>query len=157
MKHSIIALCLAASAVTAFAADPATSQSMSGSPKPPPKKSATPKKLTPAEERLVEVSNTKAKFMAAMGSCAKPEECDPDSPRKNVDLVNLLKNAEEAFVQACVQCASDKDCEEERAKIRAGRGRYGYNVCYVKGKDAKPADKKSTEKKPASPATTPPK
>ena len=97
----------------------------------------------------MEVSNTKAKFMAAMGSCAKPEECDPDSPRKNPELVNLLKSAEEAFVQACVQCATDKDCEDERAKIRSGRGRYGYNVCYVKGKGAKPADKKPAEKKPA--------
>ena len=52
--------------------------------------------------------------MAAMGSCARPEECDPESPRKNPDLVAMLKSAEEAFMEACVQCASDKDCEEER-------------------------------------------
>ncbi len=121
-----------------------------------PVKAAPQKKLTPAEERIVEVSNTKAKFMAALGSCPKPEDCDPDSPRKNQELVTLLMNAEEAFVQACVQCASDKDCEEERAKIRSGRGRFGYNVCFAKS--TKPVDKKSVEKKPAStakPAATP--
>lgn len=118
-----------------------------------PVKSAPQKKLTPAEERLADVSNTKAKFMAAVGSCPRPEECDPESPRKNPDLVSMVKNAEEAFVQACIQCASDKDCEEERAKIRSGRGRFGYNVCYAKS--AKPADKKGTEKKPAAPAKAP--
>ena len=118
-----------------------------------PVKAAPQKKLTPAEERLVEVSNTKAKFMAAMGSCARPEECDPDSPRKNPDLVNMLKGAEEAFMGACVQCASDKDCEEERVKIRSGKGRFGYNVCFAKS--TKPVDKKATEKKPAAPAKAP--
>ena len=118
-----------------------------------PVKTAPPKKLTPAEERLVEVSNTKAKFMAAMGSCPKPEDCDPESPRRNPELVTMLQNAEDAFMQACAQCASDKDCEEERAKIRSGRGRFGYNVCVAKS--AKPTDKKAAEKKPAEPAKAP--
>jgi hypothetical protein len=162
MKRALLALVLAALAVTALAADPPSSSSMSGSPKPPPAKSTkkAPAKLTPAQERLVEVQNAKAKFMAAVGSCAKPEECDRASPRKNTELVALLKSAEDVFMEACVQCASDKDCEEERDKILGGKGRYGYNVCVAKGTkttDKKSAEKKAAEKKPtttAKPAAT---
>ena len=146
MKRTLVSI-----AVLSFATCALAQEQMPAPAPRKPVKSAPQKKLTPAEERLVEVSNTKAKFMAAMGSCAKPEECDPESPRKNPELVTMLKNAEEAFVQACVQCATDKDCEEERVKIRSGKGRFGYNVCFVKS--TKPA-----EKKPAStskPATTP--
>jgi hypothetical protein len=159
MKHTTLVLLLAFFASGAGAADPAASQPMSGTPKtaPPSKKSAAPPKLTPTEERLLAVSNTKAKFLAAVGSCPRPEECDPDSPRKNPELVNLVKSAEDAFMEACAQCATDKACEEERTRIRSGKGRFGYNVCAAtqgKSADKKGADKKatSTTKPPAAPS-----
>ena len=148
MKRTLVSI-----AVLSFATWALAQEQMPAPAPRKPVKAAPQKKLTPAEERLVEVSNTKAKFMAAMGSCARPEECDPESSRKNPELVNMLKNAEDAFMEACVQCASDKDCEEERAKIRSGRGRFGYNVCFAKS--TKPADKKAAEKKPAAPAKAP--
>ncbi len=149
MKRILIAL----AALSFFTGALAQEQMPAPAPRKP-VKSAPPKKLTPAQERLVEVSNTKAKFMAAMGSCPKPEDCDPESPRRNKELVTMLKNAEDAFMEACVQCASDKDCEDERVKIRSGKGRFGYNVCFMKG--AKPADTKPAEKKPAATAKPPP-
>jgi hypothetical protein len=150
MMRQILVLVLSVAATVAVAADPTTSQSMSGAPKPPPKKASTskPKPLTTAEQRIMDVQAAKAKFMSAVGACAKPDDCDPASPRKNPELVSLLKGAEQVFMDACVQCASDKDCEDERAKIREGKGRYGYNVCVAKGTGTKPTDKKTPEKKP---------
>jgi hypothetical protein len=41
----------------------------------------------------------------------------------------MVQQAEEAFLQACLQCAADATCEQERARIRDGRGRFGYNAC----------------------------
>jgi hypothetical protein len=65
----------------------------------------------------------------------------------------MLQGAEDAFMEACAQCATDKDCEQERDKIRSGRGRFGYNVCVAKA--AKPADKKPAAKPAAAPAPAP--
>jgi hypothetical protein len=143
MKRLLLALSALAIALSALAEDT----------KPAPKKvPASPAKPSPAEQRIRDVSTAKAAFMAALGSCPRPEDCDPDSPRRNPELTAMLKDAEEAFMEACAQCASDKACEEERAKIRDGHGRFGYNVCAVNA--PKGTDKKAPEKKPA-PATKP--
>jgi hypothetical protein len=75
----------------------------------------------------------------------------------------MLKHGEEAFMEACVQCATDKDCEQERDRIRAGKGRMGFNVCQPPGTKPKGTDsgKKSTPTgggdKKSAPATPPPK
>ena len=50
--------------------------------KPPPKGKA---KATPAQIQAVKTA--KAGFMAAMGSCPRPENCDPASKDKNPELV----------------------------------------------------------------------
>jgi len=97
--------------------------------------------------------------MAAVAACPKAEDCNPDSPRKNPELVGLLKDAEAMFVEACAQCATDGVCEEERGRIRAGRGRMGSNVCVPDAdKAAKSGDKKpAPATKPPATSTTPPK
>jgi len=125
-------------ATAAGAADTATTK---------PKSKAPPSTVT--AEQAKAVRTTKATFMSAVGSCAKPDSCDPKSPSRNPELVVLLEKSEEAFMQACVQCATDKACEEERARIRDGRGRFGYNACMQGDSKAPPA---ATEaKKPATP------
>jgi hypothetical protein len=133
---------------------------MSGTPKLNPKQGPkpAPRKLSQAEERALQVSTAKSRFLAAVGACAKPEECDPGSPRKNPELVTMLKSAEDAFVEACVQCATDKACEQERERIRDGRGRFGYNVCAPTAAKpgTTPAEKKPATAKPAAaPAPAP--
>ena len=80
-------------------------------------------------QQAMEVRTSKAKFMSAVGACARPEDCDPASPRRDPELVTMVERAEEVFVTACLQCASEQICEEERARIRAGKGRFGYNAC----------------------------
>jgi hypothetical protein len=112
---------------------------------PKPKTKAPPSKVT--AEQAMAVRTTKATFMSAVGSCAKPESCNPKSPSRNPDLVVLLEKAEEAFMQACLQCATDVACEEERVRIRDGRGRFGYNAC-MQG-DAKAVPPPSDAKKPS--------
>lgn len=153
MKRAIL-LALLLGALPA-AADEVTSQSMSGTPKAPkaPAKAASPApapKYTVTQQRIRELDLAKVKFMSAVGSCPKAEDCDPDSPRKNPELIEMIRKGEEAYMEACVQCATDKACDEERDRIRAGRGRMGQNVCSEQllkqqGKDAK----KDPAKKPA--------
>jgi hypothetical protein len=109
-----------------------------------PKSKAPPSKVT--KEQAMAVRTTKMTFMSAVGSCSKPDVCDPKSPSRNPDLVVLLEKSEEAFMQACLQCATDAACEEERVRIRDGRGRFGYNAC-MQGDPppaSKPADAKKT-------------
>jgi hypothetical protein len=116
----------------------------SGRPKPKPQPKATP--LSKADQQIMDVQTAKARFMAAVGSCTRPDTCDPKASSRNQELTTLLKQAEDAFLEACIQCASDKACEGERLKIRDGKGRYGYNVCV--------ATKTTSGSKSAKPATT---
>jgi hypothetical protein len=111
------------------------------------KSKGPPSKVT--AEQAKAVRTTKATFMSAVGSCAKPDACDPKSPSRNPELVVLLEKSEEAFMQACVQCATDKACEEERVRIRDGRGRFGYNAC-MQG-DPKTSPPPADAKKAATP------
>jgi hypothetical protein len=111
---------------------------------------APPPKVSPAVQKLRDVDTTKAAFMAALGSCPRPEACDPKSPDKNPELIKLLQGREDAFMEACAQCASDKACDEERDRIRSGRGRFGFNVCAPPKTATTPAaDKKAPASKPA--------
>ena len=128
MKRNWAAAILLVLATAAGAADTATAK---------PKAKGPPSKVT--AEQAKAVRTTKATFMSAIGSCAKPDSCDPKSPSRNPELVVLVQKSEEAFVQACVQCASDAACEEERVRIRDGRGRFGYNACMQTDPKAPPA------------------
>ncbi len=146
MSRFIVLALLLAVSMPAAAADapqpaaaPAASKTADKSKdKPAAKPKGPPSKVT--AQQAMDVRTTKAKFMSAVGSCARPEDCDPNSPKRNTELVTLLIRSEEAFVTACLQCATDKACEEERAKIRAGKGRFGYNACMQEdpAKDGKP-------------------
>jgi hypothetical protein len=164
MKNAILVLLTLAFASGARAADPTTSQSMSGTPKAPKPTSAPKKsqeKLSPTEQKAKDLDLAKVRFMSAVGACAKPEECDPGSPRKNADLVSLLKAAQDAFVEACIQCGSDEVCAEEADRIKQGRARSGKNVCLApvtkpkaaEGDKKKAASSTGAEKKPATGAT----
>jgi hypothetical protein len=136
MMRNWAAALLLALAIPASAADTTTSKS---------KTKAPASKVT--AEQAKAVRTTKATFMSAVGSCAKPDTCDPKSPSRNPELVVLIQKSEEAFVQACLQCASDAVCEQERARIRDGRGRFGYNAC-MQG-DANTSQAQADPKKPA--------
>ncbi len=143
MKHAILA---AITSALVAAAGPAFAQSMSSTPKTP-KPQVAPKKaqekLTPTEAKAKDYDLAKVKFLSAMGACAKPEDCDPESPRRNAEVTAMVKGAEESFMLACFQCATDEDCEQERDRIRQGRARTGKNPCLVAMKKAKDdADKK---------------
>jgi hypothetical protein len=155
MKRLLLAVLLAGFAANATADDPTpSSSSMSGTPKAPKPTVAPapkPEKISPVQQKVRDLDLAKAKFMAAVGACPKPEDCDPASPRKNPDLVSMLKGGEDAFMEACVQCATDAACEQERDRIRVGRGRMGHNVCQPPGTKPKGMEK---EKK-AAPAATP--
>jgi hypothetical protein len=135
MTRNWAATILLVLATTAGAAETKTPATTTTKPKGPPSKVTA--------EQAQAVRTTKATFMAAVGSCAKPDACDPKSPSRNPELVVLLQKSEEAFVLACAQCATDAACEEERVRIRDGRGRFGYNVC-MQGdpKSPPPADAK---------------
>jgi hypothetical protein len=120
MKRSIATAILIALAASVAAADTTTKPAKDKAKGPPSKVTA---------QQAMDVRTTKAKFMSAIGSCARPASCDPNSPARNPELVVMVQQAEEAFMQACVQCAADATCEQERARIRDGRGRFGYNAC----------------------------
>ena len=111
--------------------------------KPPP-----PKPLTKSEQQIMDVQTAKARFMAAMGACTRPESCDPTSPARNQELTTMVQQANDAFMEACVQCATDKACEGERDKILQGKGRYGFNVCV--------GSKASSGSKSGKPSAAPP-
>jgi hypothetical protein len=119
MRDAAIAI-LIAIATSATAAD-TTTKTAKDKPKGPPSKVTA--------QQAMDVRTSKAKFMSAIGSCARPESCDPKSPARSPELVVMVQQAEEAFMQACLQCAADATCEQERARIRDGRGRFGYNAC----------------------------
>ena len=163
MNRLLLAILLAGFAASATA-DDTTSSSMSTAPKAPKPKVAPPpkqEKISPAQQKVRDVDIAKVKFMSAVGACPKAEDCDEANPRRNPDLVTMLKTGEEAFMEACVQCASDAACEQERDRIRAGRGRMGYNVCQPPGtspkggeKGRKPTTSSSGDKK-AAPASAP--
>jgi len=160
MNRIVFALLLAVLAFPVLGADDTP---MSSSPKPPkPKAAATPppEKVSPAQQKVRDLDIAKVKFMSAVGACPRPEDCDPESPRKNPDLVDMLKKGEDFFMEACVQCATDKACEQERDRIRAGKGRMGYNVCQPpgtkpKGMDSGKKPAPATADKKAAPATPP--
>jgi hypothetical protein len=150
MRFLAIALALALATAASAQQDPSAPKEP-GTSKLAPKKGGKPpppKPLTKTEQQQLDVQNAKARFMSAVGSCARPEQCDPKSPARNPELVKMVKEAEEAYLEACIQCASDKACEDERAKIRDGRGRFGSNVCVVA------STKKAPDKGAKPPATT---
>jgi hypothetical protein len=126
MTRSALALLLLVLAAPATAADPKP-DTKTDAKTTKDKAKAPPSKVT--AQQAMDVRTTKAKFMSAVGSCPRPEDCDPQSPRRNPELVTMLQRAEDAFMLACLQCAADKTCEEERVRIRDGRGRFGYNAC----------------------------
>jgi hypothetical protein len=150
MMRFLLALLLAVAASVAVASDPPSSSSTtSGTPKASQKKASTapPKKdpkLPSNIEQLRAVDLAKRKFMSAVGACPRPENCDPNSPDRNPELVGMISSAVDEFMLACAQCATDAACEQERDRIKDGRGRMGYNVCAP----PKPAGA-SGDKKPA--------
>jgi hypothetical protein len=145
MKRTILLV-----AVLAISGEAGAADTKLAAPKQPP---PPPAKVSPAVQKLRDVDTSKAAFMAALGSCPRPEVCDPKSPERNPELVKMLQGREDAFMEACAQCASDKACEQERDRIRAGRGRFGYNVCAPpKSTTAPAADKKVPAAKPAAEA-----
>jgi hypothetical protein len=123
-------------ATTAGAADTTTTKT---------KQKAPPSKVTAQQAK--DVRTAKAMFMSAVGSCERPDTCDPKAPGRNQDLTVLLEKAEEAFMLACLQCATDTACEAERVRIRDGRGRFGFNAC-MQG-DPNPATPATAAGKPA--------
>ncbi len=148
MKLAILA---AAAAVLATSAVPARAQTTSSTPSSSSaraKKSQAapakpPEKLSPTDAKAKEYDLAKVKFLSAVGACSKPEECDPNSPRKVSDLVKMLQGSEDAFMEACQQCATDEQCAQERDRIKAGRARTGQNPCLVATQKAKgESDKK---------------
>jgi hypothetical protein len=150
MQRFAIPLVLLALAGPVRATDPAPAASPST--RPPAKPKPPPEKVSPQTQRLRDLDIAKAGFMAALGACPRPEACDPDSPDRNPELVRMVKGREEAFMEACAQCASDEACEQERLRIRAGRGRFGSNLCDPtanKPASGKPAEKKAPATKPA--------
>ena len=50
-------------------------------------------KLPSNIEQIRALDLAKVRFMAAVGACPRPEDCDPTSPAKNPELVDLLENA----------------------------------------------------------------
>lgn len=134
MTRNWVATILLVLSSAAFAADPSTTK---GKPKTP------PSKVTAEQARAVRT--TKATFMSAVGSCARPTACDPKSPTRDPDLVVLLETAEQSFMVACLQCATEAACEEERVRIRDGRGRFGFNAC-MQGDPPPPAATTGTKK-----------
>ncbi len=154
----ILAIALALTLTTAASAQDSSAPKEPGTSKLAPKKGGKPpppKPLTKAEQQQLDVQNAKARFMSAMGSCARPEQCDPKSPARNTELVKMVKEAEEAFIEACIQCASDATCEEERVKIRDGRGRFGYNVCVAAATKKAPDKGAKSSTTSGKPAATP--
>jgi hypothetical protein len=159
MMRSTFALLFALAASVAFASDPDSTPSMSGTPKPSTKKPATPApkpsgKFPANIEQIRALDIAKVKFMSAIGACPRPENCDPKSPDRNPDLITMISSAEEGFMVACAQCTTDAACEQERDRIKAGRGRMGYNVCAPPKNTATPGDKKPASDGKA-PATAP--
>ncbi len=155
MKLAILAAATAVLTTTAVPAHaqttsstPSTSSARTKKPSTPPK---PPEKLSPTEAKAKEYDLAKVKFLSAVGACSKPEECDPNSPRKVSDLVKMLQGSEDAFMEACQQCASDEQCAQERDRIKAGRARTGQNPCLVGTQKAKgePDKKKGTSASPA--------
>ena len=122
---------VAGAAETVPKPEPGTSSPAPGTSKlsPPTTKKAKPKPLTQKEQQVLDTKNAKAAFMSAVGACTRPDMCDPKSPSRNRDMVQLITETEKRFMDACQTCAKPEVCEAERAKIRDGRGRYGSNPC----------------------------
>lgn len=78
---------------------------------------------------LRDLKNAKQAFMAAMGACVRPEQCDPASRSANREAVDLVTSTEETFMVACKACAPEEKCEAERQRIRDGKQSRGYAPC----------------------------
>jgi hypothetical protein len=65
------------------------------------------------------VSKRKAMLMFAVEACERPERCDQ----------GLLEDSEKRFMIACRVCASEAECEADRAAVRAGQSSSGKNPC----------------------------
>jgi hypothetical protein len=131
--------------------DAQASGALHGSPTKRPPSKQKYKKPAVEEEQYRAIRTGKAAFMSAVGSCTKPEMCDPKSPARDPELVKLLQNTERTFVDACEACAPVDVCEAERVKIREGTASFRTNPCFqakqVAKKDgSKAAPAKSTAK-----------
>ena len=96
------------------------------------KTSDTTEKQKPAATSpavLRDVKITKQAFMAAIGACVRPEQCDPGARSVNRELVDLVTSTEENFMVACKACAPEEKCETERQRIRDGKQSRGYTPC----------------------------
>jgi hypothetical protein len=153
-RHVLVGLLAAAFAMGASAADPAKPAAKGTEPAKP----AAAPKGKPVPPALTALKNAKGGFLAAVGACARPETCDPKSTSSNPDLVQAVQGKEQAFMVACQACASEAACEEERVKIRDGRGRLGFAPCVPPdgstpaastAKDAKADPAKAPKKPPA--------
>jgi hypothetical protein len=141
MNRTFVLLITLTLAATAGAAEPAQKTDPSASPqsgsgmhkdsapasRPPTK--TKPKQLSKKDQQILDTKNAKAAFMSAVGSCTRPDMCDPKSPNRNRDMVQLITETEQRFMDACQACAKPQVCEAEREKIRSGSGRFGSNPC----------------------------
>ncbi len=120
----VAALCLVSVAYAAdkkpTKKDTATTQKDAGTAKKAP---------TLSKELSQELKTTKQAFMAAVGSCARPDLCDPGSRSANRELIDLVTSTEENFVTACRACSTDEKCERERQRIRDGKNSRGLEPC----------------------------
>ena len=87
------------------------------------------KKQAPAPAVDPELRRAKVAFMAAVGACARPGQCDPSSRNSDKDAIELLKSTEERFIDACRSCASAEACDKEASRIRDGKQSFGNVPC----------------------------
>lgn len=121
-RHVLIAALLLATTASAAETKPPAKKSA-----PAAKEAATKKGPAPAANK--ELRQAKTSFMAAVGACARPEQCDPSSRNSDKDAVNLLKETEETFMTACQACSTQEKCEKEAARIRDGKRSFGDAPC----------------------------
>jgi hypothetical protein len=89
------------------------------------KQDSKAKKETPpaTDPKLIdEVSSARYLFMRRVDMCSPPQRCDGET-------MTVVDEAEKRFVTACVACAPEKKCEEDRARIREGKGPRNFNPC----------------------------
>lgn len=73
-------------------------------------------------KRVDATARARILFIQRVDMCAPPQKCTGETS-------GVVDDAEKQFVAACVACAPEKRCEEDRARIRDGKAQRSFNPC----------------------------
>ncbi|GEJ57068.1 hypothetical protein [Anaeromyxobacter diazotrophicus] len=94
-----------------------------------PPRGGAPARPAPTASSGAAVLRAKRAFRTALDLCAPPGRCEAGTKAADPEYVNLLKESEKKFMDACQACAPAEKCDAEAQRLREGKRSPGAAPC----------------------------